>query len=700
MISEIIDNIVAFLDKDFVKIYALTVISIFLSILYERKKSLSEQKKEELKQKELFRGGEWFPASDIRYSMLDNIRQKQEEQNPSSHIGLPELIIPILETREIHERHKHILLVGPSQSGKTHITTSILNELNDAYILLPNENTFLKASEDNYTIPEAPSKAQFKIILLDNFHEFFKGGAISPKGLITKAIEKHITIWANCISIDEYDRVMEMLDFKDSHLGIFNEIRLDKKISQSEADLIANSLGVSKPLDSFNGLIGEIIYPPAAAIQNYNELKNDSIVTKDVLLFIKQAYMLGAFTVPYSMKLKIIKKAFSKKYSIDNMPLMKSLGLIQRKGFIKLSIDHTSFSFESVWFNKIIEPNMKAIDFVEFWDEILPLNVVTFTNLMVASKDYNSAFQIFEEMNIKKIIPDVRVFTALISKSRDYNTAYRWYDKIEPGKATIITYSSLINKSPDYDTALDWYDKIEPGKATTITYNSLIKKSPDYNTALKWYEKIEPGDATTITYNSLITKSPDYNTALKWYKKIEPGKATIYTYNILIKKSPNYNTAVHWFEKIDDGEADMYTYNTLIDKCTDIDIAIQWLRVVEEDSNLSAKIQNITYGALINVISRTNHYDKYQLAISFHDEMIEKGIKSNIKLYTNLIKIAPCFNQGLKLMELMISQESEENSKIIPNIKTRETMINKANGDPVLLRKLDCFFENNGLILN
>ncbi|MBK6331217.1 MAG: ATP-binding protein [Bacteroidetes bacterium] len=149
----------------------------------------SEKKKDKLKQVLLFKKSGWIRAADVNYSTLDARRDMQEEQNPSYQQDIKESIQQILNERKITENENHILLIGPSLSGKSHITISILKNLRDAYVLIPDENTFNNSSKDGFEFPAMPKDAQYKIVLLDNFHEFFKGDTASPNALIHKAIE-------------------------------------------------------------------------------------------------------------------------------------------------------------------------------------------------------------------------------------------------------------------------------------------------------------------------------------------------------------------------------------------------------------------------------------------------------------------------------------------------------------------------------
>jgi len=689
----------------------LAVLAIAVAIMLGRPDAKSwkyEKKKDELKQKELFKNSGWINVSQLNYSTLDLIRDMKDEQNPSYQIGVSESIKTILDNRKQNENQNHILLVGPSLSGKTHITVSVLKGLQDAYVLIPDESTFNQAGKESYELPNAPENAQYKIILLDNFHEFFKGGAVTPKALIYKTIDKGFTLWANCISIEEYTRVKSFLDFKDGSLGFFQEIKMDKKLSISEAEMIAKSIGIERLPAFFNGLMGEFYYSPTDMIQHYEDIKSDA-VAMDVLIFIKQAYMLGSFTLPYLMKLDLIKKAFAKKYANDFITLMITLKKIEQKGFIKLLIDHTFLSFDSVWLNEIVEPEMKVKEFFPFWNDIIPKSVVHYTNLMTSSKDYADALTYYIEMKLEGIVPGIRpntiliskspnyetalewfgkieagqanVFTynSLISKSPNYETALEWFGKIEAGQANVFTYSSLISKSPNYDTALEWFGKIEAGQADVFTYSSLIRKSPNYDTALEWFGKIEAGQANVVTYNSLISKSPNYETALEWFGKIEAGQANVFTYNSLISKSPNYETALAWFGKIEAGQADVFTYNSLIRKSPNYETALVWFDKIE-----AGQANMFTYSSLIS------KSPNYETALEWFGK-IEAG-QANVFTYNSLISKSPNFEQGFKLLEVMITKKDKMEKWIKPNERTRKTIEGKTYGNADLLNKIDAWF--------
>lgn len=729
----------------------------------------------------LYKDG-WIKASKLSYSSLDLSRDKKAEQFPSCQKGISDSIRRILDKNGIK---KHILLLGPSLSGKTHITVSILKEMRNTYVLVPNEATFNQLFKDvGYKIPDTPKNAQHKIILLDNFHEFFKGNIDTIKALIRNANEKNYTIWANCISIEEYDKVKNHLDFKD--INLFQFVELQERLTTNEAKKIARNINVINLPASFNGLIGEIYYQPDDIIKHYEDLKTN-IVDLDVLISIKQAYMLGAFTLPYQMELELIKRKFDIKYNSDNIQLssysklMKSLKNIEGKGFIKFMNDK-KISFESVWLNVIVEPKMRAREFYHDWDKIIPRNVVTYTRLIFDSTDYSEAESCYKEMIQDEIVPDLYSYNLLLSLSPNYETAFDWYSKIKIEKADVFTYNCLINKSPDFETALAWFNKIEKGKENLVTYNSLIKKSPKYDTALNWFNKIENGSADVITYNTLINKSPDYETALFWFSKIESGKTTLNTYNSLIKRSPDYETALYWFEKIEAEKVDVITYSSLIQKSPNYDTALNWFNKIDKGkankiiynslinkspcyetalewfnkinienldvinynsiikkspnyktalewfnkieaekadvvtySSLIVKspdydtallwlhkietqnkqVDEYTFGALINLLSKSSKTNKYQLAISIHNDMLRRGIQSNVIVFTILIRLSPDFEQAFKLLELMITKKDKHNKLIIPDRLTRKAIEKKANGNMKLLNKInDWFIEN------
>src|SRR5690606_35116010 len=128
------------------------------------------------------------------------------------------------------------------------------------------------------------------------------------------------------------------------------------RLTQDEISELKKKYGELQEVKTFNGLIGEFFYKPNDIIQHYHQLQQDYL-SKDVLLFIKQAYMLGIFNLPYTMEIEIVKKAYLKKYNSDLSIFHETLKKIEQKGFIKLSNNHLTFSFEAVWFNEIIEPN-------------------------------------------------------------------------------------------------------------------------------------------------------------------------------------------------------------------------------------------------------------------------------------------------------------------------------------------------------
>lgn len=432
----------------------LAIITILLTIKFgipAIKSYRLEKKIYKLNQNALFVSSGWIESSKISYSSLDFIREMKKNQILECQKNSIEKIKKILDERKENNFINHILFIGPSLSGKTHITTSILNELQNAYVIIPNESTFIQASKISYELPDAPLNAQYKIILLDNFHEFFKGNEINPKTLIYKAIKKGYTIWANCISIEEYDRVILSLDFKDGNHSLFQKIELDEKMSNFEIKEALKALGKNRVPTTFNGRYGELIYPPSNMIKNYNLLCSN-IVNKDVLLFIKQAYMLGKFLLPYTMEIDFIKKAYHKKYGEDIVLLMKALKIIEKKGFIILLNNHKTFLFDSVWINEIVEPQMRYNEFYDFWSDILPKNTVLFNNLIHNSNDYSDSILLLNEMVEEGIIPN------------------------------IATYNIIINHSPNYKTAVEWFEKIDDGKANEFTFNALkIKKTTANN---------------------------------------------------------------------------------------------------------------------------------------------------------------------------------------------------------------------------
>jgi len=83
------------------------------------------------------------------------------------------------------------------------------------------------------------------------------------------------------------------------------------------------------------------------------------------------------------------------------------------------------------------------------------------------------------------------------------------------------------------------------------------------------------------------------------------------------------------------------------------------------------------------------------LAISIHNDMLRRGIQSNVIVFTILIRLSPDFEQAFKLLELMITKKDKHNKLIIPDRLTRKAIEKKANGNMKLLNKInDWFIEN------
>jgi uncharacterized membrane protein required for colicin V production len=111
----------------------LSIISIVVAIIFGMpavKTWRFEKKKDELKQKLLFKEGGWLNASQLTYSSLDFIRVMKDEQKPTSQAGIIESIRDIIDKRKEKEGTKSYLtsrtilkVVNP------HITVSVLKSL-------------------------------------------------------------------------------------------------------------------------------------------------------------------------------------------------------------------------------------------------------------------------------------------------------------------------------------------------------------------------------------------------------------------------------------------------------------------------------------------------------------------------------------------------------------------------------------------
>ncbi len=102
-----------------------------------------------------------------------------------------------------------------------------------------------------------------------------------------------------------------------------------------------------------------------------------------------------------------------------------------------------------------------------------------------------------------------------------------------------------------------------------------------------------------------------------------------------------------------------------------------------------------TYGSLIKAASKSGKLNKYQLAISLHDEMRIKEIRSNVRMYTFLISLAPDFEQAFKLCEQMVIEKDEKNRSIKPNERTKMALDRQTRGKSAQLHKISMWYEQH-----
>ncbi|MES2619603.1 MAG: pentatricopeptide repeat-containing protein, partial [Bacteroidota bacterium] len=512
----------------------------------------------------------WLPSKKLKYGDLSG-RKMIQEQNPSTQKNLSKSVQSILDGR------KHLMLVSEPMAGKTHFTIRYLQQLKGGYILIPNPNLF-----DSYfkLIPTAPKNAKYKIVLLDDLHDYVKGGSEKFIDFLTQVIDSRsdIMIWANNMSGPEFQIMLDNIPLKLQ--SRFEKIVIDSNMDINEAKRIRKAvMGDDNLPEYFDRNIGSIFEDLKQINFRYSQLDGAS---KILLRSIKELYLVGIYHSPFEMMKADIRRLFSfYEPGVAAETISQKLRELETMKFIHKSAEPLTINFDERYLRIVVEPHLEVKKFLATISSLFADNAASYTQAMQAVGTYEGAVRLYQEMLAKNIQPNIRPYAVLIRLADDTENGLYWLKELERRGltanefiysallrtthgdlqklevlksqmqlrqvpinerinemiaarkffASVVNYNNLINLAGNYTKVLELFEEMVQMnlKPDIFTYNTLINISPDYKAALTWYEKIETGKATVITYNSLIKISPDYKTALTWYEKIETGKATVIT---------------------------------------------------------------------------------------------------------------------------------------------------------------------------
>ncbi|MGF7141192.1 pentatricopeptide repeat-containing protein [Roseimarinus sediminis] len=576
-----------------------------------------------------FLEGKWIDAEALTYKMLTgNTRTMEEHQEVRYQHKVEEEILSLLEMRPSDDEadgQKFLLLIGPSLAGKTHLSIKIIKKIDKEFgktvVLVPHSSALTSSTKEELRFPEPPFDAQCKIVLLDDFQEFFKTGKDIDPGFFYRVAKAGWFLWANCLNLDEEKVIDERMSNNVNEYFKRLYMAQDPKdlLSTEEGERLATRQG-RRLNKHFNGLVGHIYCDPLAVKRKYEALHKNE---KDMLDRIKQAYLLGAFDPPNIMSTHFIRRIYRKEIQSTNYnKLNLLLANLESKGFLKRGLTSDYYHFDVVWLNAIVSPDLvNHKDFYSWWndkeDVLITRNVVQYTNDMSNEGDYETVLRIYNEMLQNQITPNNYTYNVLINKSPNYEIALDWLEKMGRRNMNAYTIGALIKLSKNRKQALEWFYLLNPKpfsgnernedelytwyyrcgletanafvlssfmlklkykemkqlfedageKANHVrVFNVLIQNAPDADVAMSWYDKLGKELADVSTYHHLMLKFTDYSCMKYWFKECGRSRANVYIYNRLIQCSPDYTVALRWYKRLGSENADAATFSSLMEK--------------------------------------------------------------------------------------------------------------------------------------
>ncbi|MDD2488717.1 MAG: hypothetical protein PHD62_04560 [Bacteroidales bacterium] len=613
----------------------------------------------------------WMSSKKLLYKDISELKE-YPEKNPSTQSHLSK------EVEDALDKCKNILLIGESMAGKAYFTINYLKKLENTFVLIPQYDKF----DDLFdSIPNAPAKAEYKIILIDNIHAYIHTGGKRLNPFFEKAKDKGYIIWANTISGNNYEVVKDYIYPK--FFSTFKQIIIPSTLSNSEALSIAKSEGISKLPSFFDNNIGSIFYDLSRIKVCY---KSFDFIGKRILEVIKQLYLVGLYNPPSF----ILEKDFMKLFglylpSISKETICKELDQLEKNGFVFYSKDRLSLNFEERYIRIVVSPDLIINDFIKDISSIFPNNVFAFNQAIHSANSYKEANHLYKQMLKKKVQPNDQTFAILIRKSKDSEIGLIWLE--EMNNMSFNINDSIIN-SLLYTTQGN-IEKREKVKSKLKSYDLDITQN--INDAKSSNFKLD-----VYSYTNLMNLSVDYNKAIELFNEmknnnIDPDSTT---YNVLIKFSNNLKIGLNLLEEMVDSKIlpDNYTFGTLMNICESYDEGRKIFdkmtenNIIPNEANyrILMKLSNNflvsetilqemedkqifmtppTYGFVIN--QATN----FEEGKTIFDKMIDKGITPTCKEYGTLISKAPDFKTGKTIFDEM------KNNKITPTEIEYSTLI-------------------------
>lgn len=273
------------IENDMFKFFGIIgpiVIAILFPIISSYKKTKEKKRKVTLMFPDL-----WVKGTELVYDVIG--REFFSEQNPKSQRIIDK------EIKEALDGAQSIVLVGESLSGKTYYALSLFSRLEEAYVL-----TTIRTQITQIEMPEPPKNARYKILFLDDFHDYITSNSEYIRYLIEQAIKKGYVVWCNT-NYTNLDDVMEHLN----PTGSYKIIEIKKDLSYDEALRIANEIGLNGVPEHFDGNIGSIFYQLDKKSETYRKLSPNQ---KMILKAIKVLYHFGLYTPISGIKKQDLKR--------------------------------------------------------------------------------------------------------------------------------------------------------------------------------------------------------------------------------------------------------------------------------------------------------------------------------------------------------------------------------------------------------
>ena len=219
-------------------------------------------------------------------------------------------------------------------------------------------------------IHEAPSNANYKIVLLDDIYTYINTGVTRLASFIEKAIDEGYIIWANTLPGSDFEIVRNNIPTK--ILSTFSAVTIPSALKEEEALAIAMSEGITKLPTHFDGNIGSVFYDIRQVRDRYARLDG---ISKLLLFVIKQLYLVGIYRPPTQILKSDVRKLFQMYESgIASETLSKKFDELEKYGFLLNSRDPLSIKFEEKYLRIVVSPDLKVKDFMKSISAIFPKN--------------------------------------------------------------------------------------------------------------------------------------------------------------------------------------------------------------------------------------------------------------------------------------------------------------------------------------